>query len=560
MSGIIDELLVELHRDGALGPAEQASLAARLAADEPFRRRFIAEARLQGTLAGLLGGGADGSSLLEAISQQLDRPQGASGSAVRTDADGAARRPVPRTRPGQRRQRRAPWGGAGLLAAGVAVAAGIWWLARPGHQRQEPPPVPASAVASKEPSAPALGPVLATLSAIEGGIDGPLAGSPAGAAIHAGERLTTRGDGRARIALADGTSIMLAPGSSLSLALDNLVQVQLDRGQLAAEVAKQAPGHPLIFLTPDARAEVVGTQLSLAVTPGGSRLTVEEGLVRLSMRTGDGPAPGRSWEIGAGEAGETRAGGVLRQALDLAPAPWAADLAAVIRPTAAESAADAIPWMTDLWAARRRARSQGRLLVVWSGWGHPLGMANADCLIDRHQTWADPGIQATIAARCVPVAVDSWFLHQEADAIGRFYDGLVAQSPHPHGITQGIYLCDAEGGLRGFLASGAALEEVRAALDTALAQGLSASDAPLAGPGPLDRIHDPVPGADALVLLASARTVIVLPAGVHAASDQLGPIIGAPGREYLWLAREQWQRLIPAAPAWATAWTCRRIW
>jgi hypothetical protein len=32
-----------------------------------------------------------------------------------------------------------------------------------------------------------------------------------------------------------------------------------------------------------------------------------------------------------------------------------------------------VPWMTDLWAARKKAAAEGKPLLVWVGDGHPLG-------------------------------------------------------------------------------------------------------------------------------------------------------------------------------------------
>jgi len=34
---------------------------------------------------------------------------------------------------------------------------------------------------------------------------------------------------------------------------------------------------------------------------------------------------------------------------------------------------DDLPWMTDLWAARKKAATEGKPLLVWVGDGHPLG-------------------------------------------------------------------------------------------------------------------------------------------------------------------------------------------
>jgi hypothetical protein len=34
---------------------------------------------------------------------------------------------------------------------------------------------------------------------------------------------------------------------------------------------------------------------------------------------------------------------------------------------------DDLPWMTDLWEARKKAAAAGKPLLVWVGDGHPLG-------------------------------------------------------------------------------------------------------------------------------------------------------------------------------------------
>jgi len=46
-------------------------------------------------------------------------------------------------------------------------------------------------------------------------------------------------------------------------------------------------------------------------------------------------------------------------------------LRALIKPK--PSGFDEIPWMTDLWEARKKAAAEGKPLLVWVGDGHPLG-------------------------------------------------------------------------------------------------------------------------------------------------------------------------------------------
>jgi hypothetical protein len=47
-------------------------------------------------------------------------------------------------------------------------------------------------------------------------------------------------------------------------------------------------------------------------------------------------------------------------------------LQTAIKPGAAEDKWDKIPWMTELWEARRRAAALGKPILVWEMDGHPL--------------------------------------------------------------------------------------------------------------------------------------------------------------------------------------------
>lgn len=47
-------------------------------------------------------------------------------------------------------------------------------------------------------------------------------------------------------------------------------------------------------------------------------------------------------------------------------------LQTVIKPAPTEDRWAKIPWMTDLWEARRRAAAAGKPILVWEMDGHPL--------------------------------------------------------------------------------------------------------------------------------------------------------------------------------------------
>jgi hypothetical protein len=54
----------------------------------------------------------------------------------------------------------------------------------------------------------------------------------------------------------------------------------------------------------------------------------------------------------------------------IAPAQFD-NLRALIKPK--PGGFDDLPWMTDLWEARKKAADEGKPLLVWVGDGHPLG-------------------------------------------------------------------------------------------------------------------------------------------------------------------------------------------
>jgi hypothetical protein len=50
-----------------------------------------------------------------------------------------------------------------------------------------------------------------------------------------------------------------------------------------------------------------------------------------------------------------------------------ARLQQLIKPKADEDKWATIPWMTNLWQARKRAAAEGKPILLWEMDGHPLG-------------------------------------------------------------------------------------------------------------------------------------------------------------------------------------------
>ncbi len=60
-------------------------------------------------------------------------------------------------------------------------------------------------------------------------------------------------------------------------------------------------------------------------------------------------------------------------AADAVPARQFDALHALIKPQAAEQKWEQIPWLADLWEARKLAAEQGKPILLWEMDGHPLG-------------------------------------------------------------------------------------------------------------------------------------------------------------------------------------------
>ncbi len=108
----------------------------------------------------------------------------------------------------------------------------------------------------------------------------------AGFALSPGDRIEVAAGATAIIAYVGATRFLLGSETNLTLGGSEQV-VHLDRGSVDAEVELRSAAEPLVFVTPHARAIVVGTRFTLAVTHATTRLDVAEGRV-IFIRLGDG--------------------------------------------------------------------------------------------------------------------------------------------------------------------------------------------------------------------------------------------------------------------------------
>jgi len=108
-----------------------------------------------------------------------------------------------------------------------------------------------------------------------------------GTALGGGTLETLASDGWLELAFNDGSRVTVSGRSILTIADFGQKVLRLRGGNLSADVEPQPRDKPMRIITPSAEAEVLGTQLDLAADAFSTRLTVNEGLVRIT-RLADG--------------------------------------------------------------------------------------------------------------------------------------------------------------------------------------------------------------------------------------------------------------------------------
>lgn len=106
--------------------------------------------------------------------------------------------------------------------------------------------------------------------------------------IYVGDTMVTGEKSFGNITIPDGSEINVGLKSKVSFNNDNgSKQIVIINGLVSGKIAKQLPGKPMIFTTPNAQAIVLGTSLEINNNDKSTKLSVTEGKVRL-VRLSDG--------------------------------------------------------------------------------------------------------------------------------------------------------------------------------------------------------------------------------------------------------------------------------
>jgi hypothetical protein len=176
----------------------------------------------------------------------------------------------------------------------------------------------------------------------------------------------------------------------------------------------------------------------------------------------------------------------------------------------------------------------------------------------RALAFSDPEVLRFIRENYVAVAADDWYQRRRQDATGAFFRKVADQGPRKGegGSTrQGLYCLTGDGRLLAYR-NHARPDAVRALLEQGLARWKALERTAVEGAReepPESRRDDPryarrLPEGG-LVLRVHARELeLDEEQGYRPAPSRHGSGSAAPSLDHLWLEKEEWQALIPAAP------------
>jgi len=111
-----------------------------------------------------------------------------------------------------------------------------------------------------------------------------------GSLLRGGTLEALTADAWAQLEYRDGTQVTLSGRSSVTLSGLQQKELHLREGSLSAMVNRQPDGEQMLIHTPTAKIEVLGTQLNVDARTSVTRLTVNEGAVRVTRLVDDAVA------------------------------------------------------------------------------------------------------------------------------------------------------------------------------------------------------------------------------------------------------------------------------
>ncbi|MBA4388993.1 MAG: hypothetical protein C0404_13510 [Verrucomicrobia bacterium] len=271
MNDRITELVLK-YADGTISEAEFAELQGILDSDEEATRACL---RLL-DIETVLRSNPEGLDLTEATLRRIreDVRSRIVDRSMSRIAAGKVSRP----------RRHVPWAAILTLAAGLVIAAGVW-LGMERSATRPPPAVRGTAGSAR---------IVAKVEQVSG-VRCQVSGGnrlevAAGGEIRVGDQIETGKDGKVKFRYLDENTVIEVGDSSVLVCVattNNVKKLNVEKGRLAANVAKQPEGKRFVVVTPHAVAEVVGTAFDILVSSKSSELDVIDGKLQYT-RLSDG--------------------------------------------------------------------------------------------------------------------------------------------------------------------------------------------------------------------------------------------------------------------------------
>jgi ferric-dicitrate binding protein FerR (iron transport regulator) len=278
--------LLELRRDGRAQPADLSEIDELLAQSNEVAAWAVESNELHRLLEQALRSPRRRDDAVEAAMRAVRAlPRRSAASRVMGTVRGLDRRRARRARRGRRRVIRLFAGWTAAVAV-IGIACGIWAVSQSG--RGDP-----ATFASGDGAR-----------IVRAGAESSLV---AGAILATGDRIAC-GPGTATLTYADGTSLELLAGTRIEVQAGPGKRLSLPAGRMTAAVAPQRV--PFAIATPHSVATIVGTRFVLDADVDRTRLSVNEGIVRIERPAGPG-LDAAVIDVGTGHVAEARAGQAL---------------------------------------------------------------------------------------------------------------------------------------------------------------------------------------------------------------------------------------------------------
>jgi len=233
-----------------------------------------------------------------------------------------------------------------------------------------------------------------------------------------------------------------------------------------------------------------------------------------------------------------------------------AALQALILPSPGEDKWLQIPWMTNLWQARKKAAAEDKPILLWVMSGHPLGSTCPGGVEGRINIFSDPEIIRLARDDFIPVAADDWYLRRRRDAEGLLFKHVCDQSPRKGSAddSQGLYCFTAAEKLLGYRYAGRNVNDTRDMLKAALEEwkklpAEARKPATVIGePESVDASLTRAPPRGAVVVNVYTRPLEKDAAGSYRRAPRNIPGGALAARDHFWLTADESQALAGLAP------------